>query len=82
MLSTPGVATAKVSKRNQVAVPAEIRRVTGIEAGDELVMVASHGGIFVMPKPKNWADHMHGLGREVWAGVDVDAYLPERESWD
>jgi AbrB family looped-hinge helix DNA binding protein len=74
--------TVKVSSRNQIALPSSVRNQLKIEAGDRLLVDVQDGMIILIPLPENYADALVGLHREVWSGVDTDAYLhQERESW-
>ena len=69
--------TVKVSKRYQIAVPSLVRRRLNIESGDELLINVQGSIALIMPKPTDYARGTVGLHREVWAGLDTDAYIRE-----
>jgi AbrB family looped-hinge helix DNA binding protein len=72
----------KVSKRNQIAVPAEARKALGIVAGDTLLVELREGILYMTPEPSDYARSLLGLHKEVWEGVDPVEYLRrEREDW-
>ena len=72
----------KVSSRYQIAVPRIAREHLKIEKGDRLLVDVQDGILVLLPCPQDYTDRLAGLHREVWAGLDTDAYLhQEREVW-
>jgi AbrB family looped-hinge helix DNA binding protein len=72
----------KLSGRNQISLPSIVRRRLNIRPGDHLLVEIRGGHIVMMPEPKDFADHLRGLHREVWEGIDPQAYVrQEREAW-
>ena len=72
----------KVSSKNQIAIPAEARKELGIKPGDHLLVTIRDGLMYLMREPDDWVEETRGLGREVWAGVDVEEYInQERDAW-
>jgi AbrB family looped-hinge helix DNA binding protein len=72
----------KVSKKFQIAIPAEVRRQLGIKQGDELVIDVEGKHALLMRVPESHAADLAGLHADVWAGVDPDEYVRrEREAW-
>lgn len=72
----------KVSKKHQIAVPAEVRRELGIKSGDHLLIDVRDGYIVIVPEPDDYARHLRGLHKEIWEGVDPNAYVQdERNAW-
>ncbi len=73
----------KISSKHQIAVPSAIRKELHLEAGDHLLAQVRDGVIVLVPRRGNALDELRGLHREIWAGVDVQAYIDEeRDSWD
>jgi AbrB family looped-hinge helix DNA binding protein len=76
------VTRVKVSNRYQIAVPAEARKRLGIERGDRLLVEIRDGSLLLLPEPRDYAQHLRGLHREVWEGVEAQEYVRrEREAW-
>ncbi len=72
----------KVSKKFQIAIPAEVRRKLGIKQGDQLVIDVEGKHALLMRVPDDPAAELAGLHAEIWAGVDPDEYVRrEREAW-
>jgi AbrB family looped-hinge helix DNA binding protein len=75
--------TVKVSKRYQIAVPATARQELNIQRGDRLLVDVQDGMLILMPQPENYTQHLAGLHREIWDGVDPQKYIDEeRSAWD
>jgi AbrB family looped-hinge helix DNA binding protein len=74
--------TVKVSKRNQIALPAQARHLLNIHSGDRLLVDIQDGIIVLIPKPDNYTNTLEGLHREIWEKVDAQHYIDEeREAW-
>ena len=74
--------SVKVNSRYQIFVPRIARERLNIQKGDRLLVDVQDGMMILLPQPKNYTAHLAGLHREVWAGLDTDAYLQEeREAW-
>jgi len=72
----------KVSKKFQVVIPKEVRKNVNLSAGDQLIIKVEDGSIIMIPKPKNYTQHMLGLHKKIWKSVRVERYLEEeRRSW-
>ncbi len=72
----------KLSSRNQIVVPAEVRRRLGIQSGDTLLVDVRAGTIVLLPEPFDYAAALKGLGAEVWQDEDAQEYLNrERAAW-
>jgi len=73
----------KLSSKHQIVIPKEIRKRLSLEAGGELAVEVEEEKVVLRPRPKNYTDHMLGLGRKVWQGVEATEYVrKERESWE
>ncbi len=72
----------KVSSRYQIAVPATARKQLQINRGDHLLVDVRDGYVILMPEPRDYSQHLRGLHREVWEGVEPQEYVQqEREAW-
>ena len=77
------VITVKISKRNQIAVPSDVRRRLKLKSGDRLVIDIQDGMAVMLAVPTSYTNNLAGLHKEIWQGIDTDAYLQgERESWE
>jgi AbrB family looped-hinge helix DNA binding protein len=75
--------SVKVSRRHQIVVPRIARERLNIRSGDRLLVDVQDGLLILLPQPQNYTEHMAGLHREVWEGVNTSAYLrEERAAWD
>jgi looped-hinge helix DNA binding domain, AbrB family len=63
--------TVKVSNRYQIALPSAVRKRLNIQAGDRLLADIQDGMIILLPEPKDYAERLAGLHREIWQGVDT-----------
>jgi len=76
-------AKAKLSGKNQVVVPKEIREQLGIKPGDDLLFIVRGDEIIVRPRPASFAQALRGLHKQIWADIDVERWLKEeRSSWE
>ena len=74
--------SVKVSSRYQVSVPRIAREQLNIESGDRLLVDIQDGVLILIPQPQDYAKHMAGLHKEIWADVDTTTYVEEeREAW-
>ena len=75
--------SVKVSTRYQIAVPRIARERLNIQRGDRLLVDVQDGVLILIPQPQDYANHMAGLHKEVWADLDTTAYLEEeRDAWN
>jgi AbrB family looped-hinge helix DNA binding protein len=65
--------SVKVSSRYQIAVPCLARERLNIQRGDRLLVDVQDGLLVLIPQPQDYAAHMAGLHREVWADLDTTA---------
>jgi AbrB family looped-hinge helix DNA binding protein len=69
----------KLSAKNQIVVPREIRHALGVKAGDRLLVVPRRDTVILLRKPKRYSKAIAGMGKELYGS---DYYLAqERESW-
>lgn len=72
----------KVSKKHQIAVPSEVRRLLGIKSGDTLIAEVRDRSIVLTPLPQDHCSALLGLHKEIWQGLDAMEYVrKEREAW-
>jgi AbrB family looped-hinge helix DNA binding protein len=75
--------TVKVSGRYQIALPASARKQLNIQSGDRLIVDIQDGMLVLLPEPDNYANHLAGLHREIWQGIDPQEYIhEERSAWN
>ena len=75
--------TVKVSKRYQIAVPASARERLNIKSGDRLIFDIQDGMMILLPQPRSYTEHLAGLHKEIWEGIDSQKYIQqERDAWD
>jgi AbrB family looped-hinge helix DNA binding protein len=75
-------ARVKVSGKNQISLPSEVRKRLGIKSGDHLLLEVRDGHAILLREPEDYAAHMRGLHADVWQGIDPDEYVRrEREAW-
>jgi AbrB family looped-hinge helix DNA binding protein len=74
---------AKVSSKYQIVIPKRVREALGLRPGDRLLIVAEGDKAVMHLRPKSYAEHMRGLHKEVWQGIDATEYVrEERKSWE
>lgn len=74
--------SVKVSSRYQISLPSLARQQLNIQAGDRLLVDIQDGMIILMPQPDDYVEHMAGLYKELWQGIDTVQYLnEERAAW-
>lgn len=71
-----------MSKKNQVAVPSQMRKQLGIQSGDNLIFDVRDGYAFVVPELIDFSLRLRGLHREVWQDLDPQEHVTqERDAW-
>lgn len=74
--------SVKVSKRNQIAVPALARQLLNIQSGDRLLVDIQDGLIILVPEPDNYTAAMAGLHKEIWQDISAQEHIDEeRHAW-
>ena len=56
----------KLSSKNQIVIPKEVREAMHIKANDELLVVVKNDVTIIIPKPKNYRDALSGMGRGIY----------------
>ncbi|MBV8200562.1 MAG: AbrB/MazE/SpoVT family DNA-binding domain-containing protein [Acidobacteria bacterium] len=77
------IASAKLTSKFQVTIPAAVRRRLGIEAGDVVTLTVEGGEVILRAAKGGWTESSRGLGADVWkrAGGGAIAVERERDSW-
>lgn len=77
------VARAKLTSKFQITIPAAIRRLLGLEAGDAVILWVEGGEVFLRAAKDGWTESTRALGAEVWkCAGGVSAVERERDSWE
>ncbi|MDD3641135.1 MAG: AbrB/MazE/SpoVT family DNA-binding domain-containing protein [Atribacterota bacterium] len=72
----------KVSGKNQIVIPKEVRKKFNIKSGDYLITKFDDEKIILYPSPKSFTKYAQGLGKEIWKDTDAKDYVKkERQSW-
>jgi len=73
---------AKVSGKYQIVIPKIVREALGLRPGDRLLISVEDDKAVLRLQPRSYADHLRGLHKEVWQGINPADYLnEERDSW-
>lgn len=77
---------SRISPKYQTVVPAQIRKLLNLKAGDRLnwrlVQTATEAKIITEPVTKDWAKYTRGLGKDIWQNIDVHKYIQNlRKEW-
>ncbi|MDI6732016.1 MAG: AbrB/MazE/SpoVT family DNA-binding domain-containing protein [Candidatus Margulisbacteria bacterium] len=73
---------AKLSSKNQIVIPKNIRQYVNLKPGDELLIEGLDGKIILLKKPKNYTDSLAGMHSNVWEGTDPLKYIGSiRKGW-
>jgi AbrB family looped-hinge helix DNA binding protein len=68
----------KLSTKNQIVIPREIRDALGVKAGDRLLVVARGDTVILLRKSKKYSEVIAGIGKGLFG---PDYLAEERESW-
>lgn len=73
---------AKLSSKNQIVIPKELRTYAHLKEGDKLLIDGQGGRLVLVKAPQEYTRHMEGLHQEVWKNVSIDNYIKsERKTW-
>ena len=68
----------KLSSKNQIVIPREVRSALHVKAGDKMVIVTRGDTVVMLRKPKRYSKATAGIA----TGIYPSGYLQaERESW-
>ena len=68
----------KLSAKNQIVIPREIREALGVKAGDKLVAAPRRDIVILLRRPKKYSQAIAGIGKGLFG---ADYLSKERESW-
>jgi AbrB family looped-hinge helix DNA binding protein len=72
------MAEVKLSSKNQIVVPREVRAALRLKAGDRLLLVVRDDTAILLAKPKKHSRALLGIGKGTYP---PDYLSQERESW-
>jgi AbrB family looped-hinge helix DNA binding protein len=73
----------KVNNKNQIILPASIRKHLRIKSGDHVFIEVRGNTVILTPEPRNHSKRLRGLHREMWDDIDPVEYVRrERDAWD
>ena len=76
--------TAKLSQKNQIVIPKNVRTDLGLKAGSRIVITPLDSEYaLIMKQPADVAGSMKGQGKDIWKKLGgTESYLKkERSSW-
>jgi AbrB family looped-hinge helix DNA binding protein len=77
------IATAKLTDKFQITIPAAVRQQLGLKAGDAIYLALEEGQVVLRGAHGGWTESSRGLGAEMWKQVGgASAIERERDSWE
>jgi len=78
------MATARLSTKGQVVIPADIRRKLGLRKGTPLVITEDHGAVVIRPATRQYFDSLAGIlaGGPSLCKEIIEEHAREREKED
>ena len=73
--------SAKVSTKNQISLPSELRRTLGIAPGDRVAIVLEGDHAILRRRPAKASERLRGLGKGLY-GDPVEFVRRLRDEWD
>jgi len=75
------VVTAKISSKNQVVIPKDVREALRLTANSDVLFVLDGDRVTLRHRPASFTDTLRGLHDDLWP--DPDAWLEaERAAWE
>jgi len=68
----------KLSSKNQIVIPRDIREVLDVKAGDKLLVISRRDTVLLLRKPGRYSKAIAGMAKELYPR---DYLERERESW-
>lgn len=74
--------SVKVSAKNQIIIPQNVRTKLKIKKGDRLLCDVQDRVIVLIPEPKRYTFYLKGLHSDIWKDVDSQNHVNgERGAW-
>lgn len=74
--------SAKVSTKNQISLPSELRRTLGIAPGDRVAITLEGDHAILRRRPAKASERLWGLGRGLYEPDPVTFVRRLRDEWD
>jgi AbrB family looped-hinge helix DNA binding protein len=74
--------SAKVSTKNQISLPSELRRTLGIAPGDRVSIELEGDHAILRRKPTKASERLRGLGKGLYEPDPVTFVCRLRDEWD
>ena len=75
-------ARAKMSRKNQIVIPKQVRKVMGLRAGDIVYLEIDGEHVSLRSRPANLTARTRGILKHLWSNADPDLWLnQERDTW-
>jgi bifunctional DNA-binding transcriptional regulator/antitoxin component of YhaV-PrlF toxin-antitoxin module len=72
---------ARVDEDLKIQLPDDVRERLGIRPNDTVMIDIGRHSLIVIREPDDYVESIRGLGKEIWADVDIDDWLRrEREA--
>jgi AbrB family looped-hinge helix DNA binding protein len=68
----------KLSSKNQIVIPREVRSALRVKAGDKMVIVTRGDTVIMLRKPKQYSKATAGIAKGIYP---ADYLKAERDSW-
>ncbi len=68
----------KLSSKNQIVIPRDIREALGVKAGDKLLVVPRGNTVILLRKPRRYSKAIAGTGKDLYGS---NYLAKERQSW-
>ena len=68
----------KLSSKNQIVIPRDIRETLNVKAGDKLLVVSRRDTVILLRKPRRYSKAIAGMGKGLYP---PDYLKQEKDSW-
>ncbi|MHB8443017.1 MAG: AbrB/MazE/SpoVT family DNA-binding domain-containing protein [Patescibacteria group bacterium] len=75
------IISRKLSSKNQVTIPSQVRKKLKIKNGGQIVFIVDNDSVIMKKEIKDVNSYMSGLGKEIWR--DSEKYIDStRNEWE